>query len=185
MRILWLALLTIFTASGAYAVTPADCDLQVTDLTLALKSTNGNPSVLSSVRYGKGIDRIRRYTLSYSEGSTIMLEQSGCGGTQMRLTIMSLQTMPALLEINRAAGIFKSTPFWRTYFGELDAAPLFQKELGTDDFQSRVEKSSQFTYDARERIASPKVKNSAVIGFMQGNPGTQFRSLLTITIGIE
>ncbi|RYG59593.1 MAG: hypothetical protein EON60_09950 [Alphaproteobacteria bacterium] len=185
MRILWLALLTVFTASGAYANTPSNCELQVTDLTLPLKSTNGNPSVLSSVRYGNGIDRIRRYTLSYSEGSLIMLEQSGCGGIQMRLTVMSLQSMPALLELNRAASIFKSTPFWRTYFGELDAAPLLQKELGSEDFQSRLKTSAQFTYDARERIASPTVKNSATVGFMQGNPGTQFRSLLTITIGIE
>lgn len=183
MRILWLTLLALTVASGAYAA-PANCDLQVADLTLPLKSTNGNPSVLSTVRYGTGIQRIRRYTMSYSEGSLIMVEQYGCGGTHMRISIMSLQQMPALLELNRVAGILKATPFWRSYFADIDAAPLLQKELGSDDFQSRIAKSTQFTYDAKERIASPSTKNSATIGFMQGNAGTQFRSILTITIGM-
>ncbi len=183
MRTLWLTLFAVIMASGAHA-NPRVCDLQTPDLTLPLKSTNGNPAVLTSTRYGTDMSRVSRYILSYADGSSNMLEQYGCGGTNLRLTLMSLQQMPSLLELNRMGGILKATPFWRNYFGELDASRLLQNELGTEDFQSRIAKSAQFFYNADERIASPSVKNTAIIGFMQGNAGTQFRTMLTLTLGV-
>lgn len=177
---LTLALLLAATTTHAQA-----CKLRMSDLSFELKATAGSPAVLTTTRYGAGNEKVNRYTLAYTDGSSIVLEQQDCTDSNLRLTHLSLNEKPTLLELNRLAAVLSATTLWRSAFPDSNAAVLLQTELATPDFTSRFAQGKPFSYAADERIFAPSATSHVSLGFAPGNASTQFRSQLTLTFSVR
>ncbi len=177
--LLALAFLLLATTATAQTCKP------MADLSFPLKATAGSPAVLTTTRYGAGNEKVNRYTLNYADGSTILLEQQDCTESNLRLTLLSLNEKPTLLELNRLSAVLATTNVWRSAFAGTNASTLLQEELSTPDFTSRLAKGTPFSYGTDERIFAPGATSHTSLGFTLGNAATQFRSLLTLTISVR
>ena len=182
MRLVILLVAILAFATQAQAQT---CKVQPQDIAIQLKATVGNPVITTSSRIVSKTERVHRYVLSYADGSIIVLEQQDCIDSNLRLTLLSLAAQPSLLELNRLSAILALTPVWRTYFVGMDPATLLQAEISGPLFQTKFNESSNFAYPADDRIFAPSTPSNASIGYVRGNPTTQFRGQLTLSIHVK
>lgn len=183
MRLLLLSLCVACVAAIANAA-PA-CTLRMTDISMQLKAGAGSPTVMSTQRFGAGSEVVRRYTLTYNDGSMIVMEQQDCTGSNLRLSLLSLAEKPTLLELNRLAAVLSATSLWREHFTGSNAAVLLQTEVNQPEFTARAAKGLPFFYGVDDRISAMGTPSNVSLGFALGNTATQFRSMLTFTFGIR
>ena len=121
----------------AFEAHAQDCTIDNADLSGALKSMPDVLAVQVSKRRDPDSDEpVLRQLVDYADGTTLVLEQQNCLMHNLRVTLLSRESMPSETGLRRLGTVLGMTPVWTRYFARYDPVAVAIGEPKSPEFTS-------------------------------------------------
>jgi hypothetical protein len=170
----------------AFEAHPKDCTIKNVNLSKTLKAMPDALAVqVSSRRDPNSNEPVLRHTIDYLDGATLVLEQQNCLIHNLRITLLSPETIPGETGLRRLGMVLGVAPVWFTYFRRYDPVAIAIGEPKSEKFRSMRASAHQFSYSMGDRLEAHGESSETIMSFMSTDSRpAQYRSVLSLYIGV-
>ena len=128
---------------------------------------------------------VLRQLVDYADGTTLVLEQQNCLMHNLRVTLLSRESMPSETGLRRLGTVLGMTPVWTRYFARYDPVAVAIGEPKSPEFTSMKASADQFSYPLGDRLSAEDDSSEAIASFMStDSTAAQYGSELSLYIGV-
>src|SRR4051812_9055876 len=162
----------------AFEAHTKDCTIKNANLSKMMKAMPDALAVqVSNRRDPNSNEPVLRYTIDYADGVTLVMEQQNCVIYNLRLTLLSPETIPGETGLRRLGMVLGLTPVWSTYFKRYDPVTVAVSEPKSEKFRSMRVLADQFSYSMGDRLNAHGESSETITSFMSTDShAAQYRS---------
>lgn len=169
----------------AFEARAQECTIENRDVSDALKRLPDVLAVQSSSRRDPDSEEpVRREVVDFGDGTTLVLEQQNCLMHNLRVTLLSLGQTPDEAGLRRLGAALGIAPVWARYFARYDPVAIATALGKAPEFENLQPSGGQMSIPVDDRIAAQDESSEAVVTFMSTESYAQYRSMLSLYIGV-
>jgi len=184
----WMLLITALTFN-VYADSNAKvqgCEIKITDLTQSMQSINQEKIItLSELIDPNSEEPIRRYILSQSDGSLIIVEQKHCMMYNVTVTFLLPENVGLNTVPGRLASILKETVVWKKWFNHVNVEEILKNEFKSKRIKAHINQMGSISYNLNDKIETSNESSESHLRLMNIEADTlPFNQIFSIYIGV-
>ncbi len=184
----WMLLITALTFN-AYADSNAEvqgCEIKITDLTQSMQIINQEKIItLSELIDPNSEEPIRRYILSQSDGSLIIVEQKHCMMYNVTVTFLLPENVGLNTVPSRLASILKETVVWRKWFNHVNVEEILKNEFKSKRIKAHINQMGSINYNLNDKIETSNESSESHLRLMNIEADTlPFNQIFSIYIDV-
>lgn len=180
--IIWLFLVALFTGSAQ-----ADsCQIQMTDLTVALESLHKGTVVrLTSAEDPDSGEPVARYAQVFDDGTIVFIEQKHCMMYNLTVTVIIPAERPLSTAADRIAVPLEQTVTWKKWLAPLNAREILDRELHTKRFAYSKAATAGTTISLDHAIHSTSEHTEALLTVIDmSSAPLPYRAIVSLYLGV-
>jgi len=165
----WMLLITALTFN-AYADSNSEvqgCEIKITDLTQSMQIINQEKIItLSELIDPNSEEPIRRYILSQSDGSLIIVEQKHCMMYNVTVTFLLPENVGLNTVPSRLASILKETVVWKKWFNHVNVEEILKNEFKSKRIKAHINQMGSISYNLNDKIETSNESSESHLRLM-------------------